>query len=291
MRTEEEIVSLLLSTATEDDRIRAVILSGSRSNPNIEKDSFQDFDVIYFVSELKSYRDKPGWINLFGERIAMQMPNSMNIDKQDVNSEKEEITYLMLFKDLNRIDLKLAPIELRDTYKDSLNRVLLDKDHLFDSSIEPNDSDYQTTKPSQKEFSDCCNEFWWVSTYVAKGLARNEPFYAKAMLENPVRNMFMRLLAWHTASQHGFFINLGAQNRFLKTYISPELWTKILATYPDAQIQNIWNSLFEMTSIFHELAGKLSKKLELDYNLEEASNVMQYHDQVRRTNSNTPGAV
>jgi len=288
MRSEDDILSLLLSTTTEDNRVRAVVLSGSRTNPNIEKDAFQDFDVIYFVSELESYRDNPDWVDQFGERIIMQMPNSMKVDEQDVESEKDEITYLMLFKDLNRIDLKLVPIELRDTYKDSLNRVLLDKDQLFDSSIEPDDSDYRTTKPSQKEFSDCCNEFWWVSTYVAKGLARNEPLYAKAMLETPVRNMFMRLLAWHTASQHGFSINLGAKNRFLKKYVSPELWTKILATYPDAGIQNIWNSLLEMTSIFHELATKLSNHLELDYNQEEANNVIEYLDQLSSTNSNTP---
>lgn len=192
---------------------------------------------------------------------------------------------------MNRIDLKLVPIELRNTYKDSLYRVLLDKNRLFDSSIDPNDSDYLTTKPTQKEFSDCCNEFWWVSTYVAKGLARNEPLYAKAMLENPVRNMFMKLLAWHVASQHGFSINLGFQNRFLKKYVSPELWTKILATYPDARIQHILNSLFEMTSIFHELAAELSKHLELDYNREEANNVIEYLDQVRNTNSNTPDVL
>jgi|GEM_PF-5915499 len=38
------------------------------------------------------------------------------------------------------------------------------------------------------------------------------------------------------------------------------------------------------------LASELSKNLELDYNPEEADNVMEYLELVRRTNSNTPDA-
>jgi hypothetical protein len=32
-----------------------------------------------------------------------------------------------------------------------------------------NDMDYHVEKPTEKMFTDCCNEFWWVSTNVAKG--------------------------------------------------------------------------------------------------------------------------
>ena len=80
----------------------------------------------------------------------------------------------MLFKDFNRIDLNLKKVENKNNCTDSLNKILLDKDNLFERILEPNDNDYLIRKPSQKEFIDCCNEFWWVTTYVLKGLARNE---------------------------------------------------------------------------------------------------------------------
>ncbi len=49
MRTEKEMFGLILDTAREDERIRAVYLGGSRTNPNAAPDLFQDYDVVYIV--------------------------------------------------------------------------------------------------------------------------------------------------------------------------------------------------------------------------------------------------
>jgi len=38
-------------------RIRAVIMSGSRANPNARRDLFQDFDIVYLVTDVDSFRD------------------------------------------------------------------------------------------------------------------------------------------------------------------------------------------------------------------------------------------
>ncbi len=97
-----------------------------------------------------------------------------NEDEQ--HKEKISFGYLMLFKDGNRIDLTLFPVDkIQNEFKrDSLTKVLLDKDGLLLHVLPPDMSDYLIKEPTQKEFTDCCNEFWWVSTYVAKGLRRNE---------------------------------------------------------------------------------------------------------------------
>ncbi len=39
------MISLILAVAQNDDRVRAVILNGSRTNPNVAKDNLQDFDL------------------------------------------------------------------------------------------------------------------------------------------------------------------------------------------------------------------------------------------------------
>lgn len=52
MRTEKEMIDLIMNTAKENERIRAVIMNGSRVNPNVKKDCFQDFDIIYAVKDL-----------------------------------------------------------------------------------------------------------------------------------------------------------------------------------------------------------------------------------------------
>ena len=41
MRTEKEMMDLIINTAKEDERIRAVIMNGSRVNPNVKKIVFK----------------------------------------------------------------------------------------------------------------------------------------------------------------------------------------------------------------------------------------------------------
>jgi aminoglycoside 6-adenylyltransferase len=276
MRSEKDIITSLLTVAEADERVRTVMLTGSRTIDNRPADDYQDFDVVYFVTDLTSFRANPQWIDVFGERIITQLPNSMRIDDADPEPSGSEIVYLMLFTDFNRIDLRLVELGNREYRVDSLHTVLLDKDGLFDPVPEPSESDYLVRRPSQKEFADCCNEFWWVTTYVVKGLGRNEPLYARAMLEGPVRKMFLRMLGWSVGTQTGFSVNLGQSYRFLKRYVSSTTWVRILKTYPNAEIPSIRSSLVEMTALFHETGVRVARELDLLYNFEEADKVKTY---------------
>ena len=185
MRSEKEMLELIVGTAENDDRIRAVIMSGSRANPNARRDIFQDFDIAYLVTDVDSFRNDRGWINRFGELMILQMPEAM---KDPPPKNDERFSYLMQFTDGNRIDLKLFPIaKLHEFERESLCMLLLDKDGVVEPFPAPSENDYLPIPPSAKAFSDCCNEFWWVCPYVAKGLWREEIIYAKHMLDQVIR--------------------------------------------------------------------------------------------------------
>ena len=42
VRSEEEMIDLVLKFAHEDDGVRAVLMNGSRVNSNVSRDQFQD---------------------------------------------------------------------------------------------------------------------------------------------------------------------------------------------------------------------------------------------------------
>jgi aminoglycoside 6-adenylyltransferase len=110
MRTEQEIISLILNIAKCDLRIRAVVMSGSRANPNVAKDIFQDFDITYFVSDIESFKNDENWIRKFGEIMILQIPEAM-VNPPPMGDGR--FTYLMQFMDGNRIDLTLFPLSLK----------------------------------------------------------------------------------------------------------------------------------------------------------------------------------
>ena len=47
MRTEQDMLNLILTIAKSDERIHAVIMNGSSTNPHASKDIFQYFDIAY----------------------------------------------------------------------------------------------------------------------------------------------------------------------------------------------------------------------------------------------------
>ncbi|MDA3844912.1 MAG: aminoglycoside 6-adenylyltransferase [Vallitaleaceae bacterium] len=272
MRTEKEMMDLIMGTAMNDQRIRGVIMNGSRTNPNVKVDFFQDFDIVYIVRDLPSFTDDHSWIDVFGEIMILQMPEEITLIPPDADGR---FIYLMQFMDGNRIDLSLVPVQMVDTLieSDSLSVLLLDMDNLFKPFPPASDSDYIEKTPSAKAFSDCCNEFWWVSTYVAKGIWREELPYVKANLDVHVRDMFMLMMTWYIGVTTDFSVASGKDGKYFKQYLSPEMWEKFTKTYADSDYKDIWQSLFIMCEMFENTAIEVARRLGYDYPYEEARRV------------------
>ncbi|RJE85172.1 aminoglycoside 6-adenylyltransferase [Paenibacillus sp. 1011MAR3C5] len=281
MRSEQEMIGMVLGMAEKDERVRAVTLEGSRTNPNVPKDLFRDYDISFHVTDMQSYIDQPDWVDAFGERILMQIPEAMAMFPPDLGNR---FSYLMLFKDGNRIDMTLIPIEEKDDYvkEDKLMQVLLDKDGLFPDVLPSTDVDYWVKKPSAEFYADCCNEFWWVATYVAKGLWRKEMLYAQDHLNNLMRPMLVKMLEWQAGIRTDFSLSVGKNGKFLDRYIPEDSWQKLMATYPAGSYESVWQALFLMGELFRETGQYVASELGFLYPLEEDCAVTAYLDRVRR---------
>jgi len=263
MRSEKEMLELIVGTAENDDRIRAVIMSGSRANPNARRDIFQDFDIAYLVTDVDSFRNDRGWINRFGELMILQMPEAM---KDPPPKNDERFSYLMQFTDGNRIDLTVFPVaKLHEFRRESLSLLLLNKDGVVEPFPAPSENDYLPIPPSAKAFSDCCNEFWWVCPYVAKGLWREEIIYAKHMLDQVIREQLMKMLTWHMAVKTQFLRSPGKLGKHLEQYLEPEVWAMLEKTYADASYESTWDSLHMMCELFRMTAKQVGEHFGFDY--------------------------
>jgi aminoglycoside 6-adenylyltransferase len=282
MRSAEQIKKLILDVADADARIRAVLLNGSRANPALLPDQYQDFDVVFIVTDTENFISNHQWTNVFGQRILWQLPDEMTFGKPI--EEPVSFAYLILFKDGNRIDLTLFPKEKvqTDFCRESLTVVWLDKDHLFPNIPFPDSSDHFIKEPTEKEFTDTCNEFWWVSTYVAKGLVRNQMTYAKEIMETAVRPMFMKMIEWKIGTENNFTVGVGKAGKFIQQYLPSSDYKKILLTYSDHQVLNNWESLFIMTELFGSFAKTVAGKLNFLHNTDEEKNAAGYIKQLHK---------
>ena len=167
MRTDQEMLGLILQIAKKL-QVDTVALSGSRTNQKIQTDEFQDYDVVYIVDDLDYLSSDFSWLDQFGERII----------EQEVTLGHRRL-FLMLFEDWNRIDLTLCPKAHIQEWVDSEAdfTVLVDDKGLFESySSSP--ERFWIHPASETDFKKACNEFWWVSAYVVKGICRKQVIYA-----------------------------------------------------------------------------------------------------------------
>lgn len=279
MRSEQEMIALILDTARSDERIRAVIMNGSRANPNAPRDPFQDFDVVYVVTEVTAFKNNLEWIKRFGELMILQMPEDM---QNPPPRSDAGFGYLMQFADGNRIDLGIYPLAgLGQIKRDSLSVLLLDKDGIIEPFAPPSERDYLPRPPTAKAFSDCCNEFWWVCPYVAKGLWRQEIIYAKCMLDQVVREQLLKMLAWHIGVKTGFSRNPGKFGKYFQQYLEPELWDMLQHTYADAGYEGNWDALFAMCRLFRRVALALAPLFGCDYPHDDDRRVSAHLEHVR----------
>jgi aminoglycoside 6-adenylyltransferase len=279
-RSGDEVVAHVLAIARADTRVRAVILSGSRADPAAPVDEWQDVDVAFVVRDIPSFRADPTWIDVFGERAILQRPDDM-IGAPPRTDGGE--SYLMLFVDGSRIDLTLLPVEGMDGFEhDGPAEVLMDLDGVVPPPPPRDGAYFVPALPTAAAFADVCNEFWWVTPYVAKGLGRGETTYAHHHLDTVLREQLHTMLAWQVAAESGFRRGPGKFGRYLRRQLPPETWARLEATYADAEPEHVWAALEAMTALFRDVAVGVAERFGFLYPWQDDERVMAHVKRVRR---------
>lgn len=262
MRTETEMFNLILSFAKSDERIRAVILNGSRTNKNAPIDHFMDYDIVYIVRDIMSFKANPSWIDIFGSRIILEMPENMRDPMGD-----GRLTYLMLFEDKNRIDLQVYPVESWHNLIESnrLTITLLDKDNFLPDFPPPSDVDFLIKKPSENDVLSTCTDFWWCLQNAAKGIYRDELSYVKTSIDLHCREQLHNMLDYYVGIITDFSVSIGKFGKYYKKYLPTAIYTEYQSTYADANYVNIWCSIFTMCKLFTQISIFVCNSLGYEY--------------------------
>lgn len=283
MRSSQEMLSLLISTAQEDPRIRAAYLEGSRVDPEAPADLFQDYDVVYVVTETVSFQADPHWIDRFGPQLYLQHPESGILFPSQPNLCWG---WLIQLADGNRLDLHVCTRDYALAHLE-FYRILLDKDHILPPPDPAALQRYWIHRPTTQEFSAVCNEFWWCLNNVAKGLWRQEIPYVMDQLNLAVRPMLLQMLSWSVGVSHGFTISAGKSGKRLKRYLPADIYQAYLNTYPPAQTDALWTAVFQLCALFSQTAKKVSALLDFSYSQQEEEGSLLF---LHRVHSLSPDA-
>ena len=266
-RSEAQMLRLILQTA-KSLKVEAVAMSSSRTDTKAPKDEFQDYDVVYVVDDLDNLTSNLAWLDQFGTRI---------IEQHNVLGNRR--LYLMLFEDGNRIDLTLCPTEYIQEWVDSEAdyTVLKDEKGLF-VPYSPNPQRYWTSPASAIDFEKACNEFWWVSAYVVKGICRKQAIYATDHLYGICQQELLKVFAWQVASDRGE-VDIGKNYKYLFQYLPAEKEKEFSALLDFSSVEKLTQSLFATMQLFHRESQILAQKMGFNYDKEVAEKMIQYAEE------------
>ena len=272
MRTETEMLEVIIKTA-KNLNVKAVAMSGSRACPKAPKDEFQDYDIVYIVDDFDNRTSDLSWLNQFGKRIIEQEVRLGN-----------HCLYLMLFEDGNRIDLTLCPKEHIQEWVDSQAgfTVLEDEKSLFES-YSPSPERFWIHPASEIDFKKSCNEFWWVSAYVVKGICRHQVIYATDHLYGICQQELLKILAWQVASDRGK-VDIGKNYKYLFQYLPAEKEKEFTALLDFFDQRSLTKSLLATMNFFYKEAQAFSLKTGFHFDKVTAEKMIEYAKERLETN-------
>lgn len=277
MRSEEEMLNLILQFANQDDTILAVTMNGSRANRDCIRDKYSDFDIQYIVGDIKPFIKNKKWMEFFGDILIAQEPADWFSHPYDMES-KDQYPFLMQFTDGNRIDLVFVHKEKMEQFNNEVEprKILLNKNNKVKIKEIISTEAFNIAKPTEKEFHDVVNEFLWLSLYVFKGIKRKELCFAKRFMDIDEIGLICKMISWKIGIDTGFSVSLGKSYKNIKRYLNEKEMERFSGIYPNGRYVDIYEKLLYAIDYFEENAVCVAKKLGFQIDIHQIDNIRNY---------------
>ncbi|MGC4044654.1 MAG: aminoglycoside 6-adenylyltransferase [Armatimonas sp.] len=262
--TEAEVLTKLIVWAEAKPEIRAMLLTSSRARPGGSVDVFSDYDIVLAVTNGFPTGWDSTWLYEYGEPM-------VRWGDEDEERGVPTVFRSVIYQDRVKIDYTLWPLELLQRITDSPAlpeeldagyRVLLDKDGATATWAESTAQAFLPSPPTQAEYTALVEEFWWVTTYIAKSLRRGEVVFARWVLTGDLRDgALRRMLEWHFEPAFQWTVRPGVHGRGLEELLPSDTWAELAATYET----NDWFALWRTVELFRRVAKDVAQVQNLVY--------------------------
>lgn len=270
MRKSSTVLSQILHFVKYEEPIRILVQAGLRLDRHAPIDLMRDYHFNFFVIDkyVSFYQQNQEWIELFGETVLTRF------------SYLDDKTYVfqIQYQDGVRIDFQFIPLSGYDKTiaSDSLVKLLLDKEGLMTQLDEPNDRSHYIEKPTFEEFNDLLHHIGWYQIDVAKAMYRDELPLAKGGYDAELMPAIIKLLSWYIGIRYDWSVDIGRGGRWLKRYLSENLYSEFIYFYSTKGYVSMWERLFEMGPFIQKIAKDISRSLNFSYSEQEFKGVMEF---------------
>ena len=283
MRSEREILEIVIDAARREDSVRAVI----RTDLLPVRKYLYTYNFYFVVNDIEKYEEDV-FRSCFGERILLfrgdrNYPEMFPGTKAHLMVFRDGVTIVVHAMDVNTF---LARYNGKNAYEnvwigDTYQKVL-DKDNIL-PEIERSE-EKQTIfagAPAREEFINVNSEFWWVMKTFAEYTLREELLSSMFYLNNSVRDLLNRMIHWYIYLKAGHPVDMGILDSRMEEVLEADLFRLYKKTYPGADYPQIWEAYDAVTELWRKTGRFVSERCGFDYPDETELNMTEFIHRLR----------
>lgn len=256
MLTYEDLIVRITGWAQAEKDVRGALIIGSRARTDHPADEWADLDVLVFAHNPDQYIQSGRW----AERIA---PCWLTFVERTGDGQAWERR--TMYEGGLDVDVALNPEEWLDGISQQLPRevedllrkgvrVLVDKDgKLAKILIMPFSKTAPMERPSEGEFVNLANDFWYHTVWSAKHLRRGELWWAKAGVDMRLKGLLQCMLEWHAQAVNRGSRGVWTRGRFLEEWADPRTMEELPNAFAHYDAGDIAQALRVTMQIFRRL--------------------------------------
>lgn len=260
MERYKEIINRILELCAAREEIRAIIVIGSQARKNKKADEYSDLDLIVVcdVPEKLLYKDE--WLNHLGKREYSFVEDTIaNQKERRVLFEGSlDVDFIVLSTEFFRFALEN---HLQDDIMKRGYRILYDDAGFSDSMAKIPVMDHMKNDvPSEEEFRNLVNEFYYHIVWTEKKISRGELWTAKMCVDVHLKNLLLRMIEMYEICVHGIDFDVWHNGRMLEEWADEDIVQELSQCFAHYDADDIKKALDHTAALFTRLSKVCAEK-------------------------------
>lgn len=243
----------ILNLAEQNDSISAVIEIGSQTRKTETADEYSDLDVVIVSSISDEFIKNDAILSEIGDiRISFVEPTfAGGVERRILFEGNLDVDFILLSPQqlVSAIDSHFIDGIFARGFK-----VVYDSMGISEklSGIKNENADYEM--PSQEEFSNMVNDFWFHTVWSAKKICRGELWTAKMCIDSYLKMYLMKVIELYHLSKYGKSFDVWHNGRMLEKWADRDVTERVKGCFAKYDRDDIARALRCTAELFGELA-------------------------------------
>lgn len=264
----EQLIERFVAWAQTRPDIRTAIVLGSRARVDRPADEWSDLDIVILVTDPKPYLTSADWLRHI---------DSFWITFVEPTATGGEMERRVLFNGGLDVDFSVIPCakveqmiqhgvpsEVAEVFRRG-KRVLLDRDGLAARLNRLSMQPAPSRPPTQSEFLESINDFWYHAVWTAKKLRRGELWTARSCCDGYMKRLLLKAVECHAQVLNGSDYDTWHNGRFLEQWADPRVLEGLRGAFAHYDQEDIGRALIATMDLFRWLAKEIAQYLGYPY--------------------------